>query len=36
MFVYELLAFREATQVFSKLKSITTPNVLGLYGLIVE
>ena len=28
--------FREATQVFSKSKSITSPNVLGLYGLLVE
>ena len=36
MFVDELLAFREATQVFSKSKSITSPNVSGLYGLLVE
>ena len=38
MFVDELLAFGEATQVFSKSKSITSksPNVSGLYGLLVE
>ena len=36
MFADELLAFREATQVFSKSKSITSPNVSGLYGLLVE
>ena len=32
-FANELLAFREATQV-SKSKSITSPNVSGLYGLL--
>ena len=36
MFADELLAFHEATQVFSKLKSITSPNVSRLYGLLVE
>ena len=36
MFADELLAFREATRVFSKSKSITLPNVSGLYGLLVE
>ena len=36
MFAYELLAFHEATQVFSKSKSITSPNVSGLYRLLVE
>ena len=36
MFPDELLAFREATQIFSKSKSITSPNVSGLYGLLVE
>ena len=30
MFADELLAFSEATQVFSKSKSITSPNVSGL------
>ena len=36
MFANELLALREATQVFSKSKSITSPNESGLYGLLVE
>ena len=36
MFADELLAFREATQVLSKSKSIKSPNVSGLYGLLVE
>ena len=36
IFADELLAFREATQVFSKSKSITLPNVSRLYGLCVE
>ena len=36
VFVDELLAFRETTQVFSKSKSITSPHVSGLYGLLVE
>ena len=36
MFADELLAFREATQVFSKSKSITLPNISRLYGLLVE
>ena len=36
MFVDELLAFREATQVLSKFKSITSPNVSSLDGLLVE
>ena len=36
MFADELLAFREATHVFSKSKSITLPNVSRLYGLLVE
>ena len=36
MFADELLAFREATHVFSKSKSITSPNVSRLYGLLVE
>ena len=36
MFADELLAFREATKVFSQSKSITSPNVSGLYRLIVE
>ena len=36
MFSYELLAFREATLVFSKSKSITLPNVSGLYRLLIE
>ena len=36
MFADDLLAFREATQVFSKSKSITSSNVSGLYRLLVE
>ena len=36
IFVDELLAFYEATQIFSKSNSITSPNVSGLYGLLVE
>ena len=36
MLTDELLAFYEATQVFSKSKSITSPNVSGLYGLLAE
>ena len=36
MFANELLDLHEATKVFSKLKSITLPNVLGLYGLLIE
>ena len=32
----ELLALRESTQVFSKSKSITSPNVSTIYGLLVE
>ena len=36
MFADELLAFCEATQVVSKLKSITPPSVSGLYELLVE
>ena len=36
MFSDELLAFREATEEFSKSKSMTLSNVLGLYGLLVE
>ena len=36
MFADELLAFREATEVFSNSKSITLPNVSGLYGLLIE
>ena len=36
MFADELLAFCEATQVFSKSKSITSPHVSGLYGILVE
>ena len=36
MFADELLAFREATEVFSKSKSITLPNVSGLYGLLSQ
>ena len=36
MFADELLAFREATEVFSKSKPITLTNVLGLYGLLIE
>ena len=36
MFADELLAFREATEVFSKSKSITLPNVSGLYGLLIQ
>ena len=36
MFADELLVFCEATQVFSKSKSITSPNVSWLYGLLVE
>ena len=35
MFSDELVAFREATQVFSKSKSIRSPNVSRLYGLLV-
>ena len=35
MFLDELLAFHEATHVFDKSKSITSPNVSGLYGLLV-
>ena len=34
MFANELLAFRETTEVFSKSKSITLPNVSELYGLL--
>ena len=36
MFVDDLLAFREATKVFSKSKSITLPNKSGLYELVVD
>ena len=36
MFTNELMAFHEAIEVFSKSKSITLPNILGLYGLLVE
>ena len=36
MFADELLAFREATEVFSKSKSITLPNESRLYGLVIE
>ena len=36
MFADKLLAFCEATQVFYKSKSITTPNESGLYRLLVE
>ena len=36
MFADELLAFCEATEVFSKSKSITLPNVSRLYGLLIE
>ena len=36
MFADELLAFHEATQLFSKSKSIMSPNVSGFYGLLVE
>ena len=36
MFANELLAFCEATEVFSKSKSITFPNVSGLFGLLIE
>ena len=36
MFAYELLAFYEVTEVFSKSKSITLPNISGLYGLLIE
>ena len=36
MLADELLAFCEATQVFSKSRSIRSPNVLGLYELLVE
>ena len=36
MFADELLAFREATEVFLKSKSITLPNVSGLYRLLNE
>ena len=36
IFADELSTFRETTQVFSKSKSITSPNVSGLYGLLVE
>ena len=35
MFADELLDFVEATQLFSKSKSITSPNVSGLYGLLI-
>ena len=35
-FSNKLFAFHEATKVFSKLKSITLPNALGLYILLVE
>ena len=36
IFAYERLASREATEVFSKSKSIRLPNVSGLYGILVE
>ena len=36
MFTNEPLAFYEASRTFSKSKSIISPNVLGLYGLLVE
>ena len=36
IFSDELLAFLEATEEFSKSKSMTLSNVLGLYGLLVE
>ena len=36
MFADELLAFYETTQVFSKSKSIISPNVSRLYGLLVD
>ena len=36
MLADELLAFCEATQVFSKSRSIRSPNVLGLYELLVK
>ena len=36
MFADELLAFCEATEVFSKSKSITLPNVSGVYGLLIQ
>ena len=36
MFENELLAFREAIEVFYKSKSITSSNVFGFYGLLVQ
>ena len=36
MFADELLAFYEVTQVFSKSKSISSPNVSRPYELLVE
>ena len=36
MFANELMSFREAIEVFFMSKSIISPNVLELYGLLVE
>ena len=36
LFTNEPLAFCEAAQVFSKSKSIMSPNVSELYGILVE
>ena len=36
MYVDELLAFREITQVFSMSKSITLPHISGFDELLVE
>ena len=36
MFVYELLAFREATEIVCKSKSITSPNVTSIFDLLLN
>ena len=36
MFAYELLAFREATEIFSKSKSIKLPNVTSIFDLLLN
>ena len=36
MFPHELLALRETTEIFFMSKSITSPNVLRFYGIIVN
>ena len=36
IFVYELLAFQEATEMFSQSKAITSPNVTSIFDLLLN